>query len=277
MGRRPTNAPTQHPLIDFTQPVPTVGEHLIRVVLNTHSKRWGFFEVPPAVVVAQDAADDKFAPDNMAYPFNTVAEATVGAVNHAAGEAVAIHGGVTVRGIPANARITCSPGYRACINGGLYDLDRAELRAAYEQTHRKSGDHARQGAIHYDIPIGQQVHAFFELWGKQTRRSRPKLHDYLDEMMPGTDKRTRQRHLKTFAIVSSDDWPDMVALAEEEITGMASILRLAKRSTKQRPRKTKTPLKHRYLALRDAVLSGKYAEARRLIEQYDDEDYTPWS
>jgi hypothetical protein len=64
-----------------------------------------------------------------------------------------------------------------------------------------------------NIPIGQQVHAFVELWKKQPRRGRPKLHDYLDEMMPGTNKRTRQRHLKVFAVVSSDDWPDMVALA----------------------------------------------------------------
>jgi hypothetical protein len=72
----------------------------------------------------------------------------------------------------------------------------------------------------------------------------------------------------------------MVALAEEEkleITGMASILRLAKRFTKTRPRKTKTPCKQRYLALSDAVLSRRYAEARRLIEQFGDEDYTPRS
>lgn len=90
-------------------------------------------------------------------------------------------------------------------------------------------------------------------------------------------KRTRQRHLKVFAIVSSDDWPDMVATTEIEITGMESILRVARAFSPPPPRKKKTPLKERYLALRDAVLSRKYGEARRLIEQFDDEDYSPWS
>jgi hypothetical protein len=127
-----------------------------------------------------------------------------------------------------------------------------------------------------NIPIGQQVHAFVELWKKQPRRGRPKLHDYLDEMMPGTNKRTRQRHLKVFAVVSSDDWPDMVALAQEAITGMESILWVDRAFSPPPPRKKKN-LKERYLTLRDAVLSENYTEARRLIEQFDGQDYTPWS
>jgi ribosomal protein L4 len=69
----------------------------------------------------------------------------------------------------------------------------------------------------------------------------------------------------------------MVALAKEEITGMESILRIARAFSPPRPRKKKTPTKQRYLALREAVLSEKYAEARQLIDRFDDEDYTPWS
>ncbi len=69
----------------------------------------------------------------------------------------------------------------------------------------------------------------------------------------------------------------MVALAQEEITGMESILRVARVFSPPRPRKKKTPMKERYLMLRDAVRSEKYAEARQLIDQFDDEDYTPWS
>jgi hypothetical protein len=59
----------------------------------------------------------------------------------------------------------------------------------------------------------------------------------------GNEQHTRQRHLKVFAIVSSDDWPDMVALAREEITGMESILRVAGAFSPPPPRPKKTPLK----------------------------------
>ena len=222
-------------------------------------------------------------PDGVEFPFNTVAEATTGALLHLqpywgdASTALLIHGGVSVPNMPANTVIIGSPGYRARLDGSLYDLDQAGLQAVYEATRQNSHDHSRQAAIHYDIPIGQQVHAFYELHKRMPKRDRPKLHDFLDEMMPGMNKRTRQRHLKVFAIVSSDDWPDMVASAQEEITGMASILRIARAFSPPPPRKKKTPLKERYLALRDAVRSGKYVEARQLIDQFDDEDYTPWS
>jgi hypothetical protein len=327
MARRaPRPPPPPHPLIRFVEPEPAAGKHRIRVVLDPTSKRWGFYQMPPAAVVVADDVDDTPAdleypfndateavyaalkvraspgkqwrivsdpdsdswgfhevhrrehppdddivPDGVPFPFNTVAEATIGALNHAAGEPVVIHDGVVVPGMPANARIVGSPGYRACIDGGLYDLDQDELRTVYEQTHRKSGEQSRQTAIHYDIPLGQQVSAFMELH-RRMPKPRPKLHDWLDERMPGMNKRTRQRHFKCFAIVSSYDWPDMVALAEEEITGMASILRVARAFSPPPPRKKKTPLKERYLALRNAVASQRYEQAQQLIEQYDGED-----
>jgi hypothetical protein len=321
--------PPPHPLISFAGPNPTPRDHLIHILLETKSKRWGIYESLPAVTDSDDGGDVPDVPADLEYPFhdlteavnaalntraktgfqfrivndpdsdrwgfyevprrvhpsdekivvdkvlclfNTVAEATIGALNRAAGEPVVIHGGVVVPNMPENARIIGSPGYRAGIDGSLYDLNPAELQAVYRQTDRKGRNHARQAAIHCDIPLGQQVHAFMELWEKQPRRSRPKLHDFLDEMMPGMNKRTRQRHFKVFAIVSSDDWPDIVTTAQEEITGMASILRVARAFSTPLPRKKKTPLKERYLALRRAVLSGEYAEALRLIEQFDDED-----
>src|ERR1700722_14416356 len=59
MARRPREVPPPHPLIGFTQPIPAAGDHLIRVVvvLDSHSKKWGFFEVSRAVVVADDVDD----------------------------------------------------------------------------------------------------------------------------------------------------------------------------------------------------------------------------
>ena len=217
-------ADMEYPFNDLTEAVHAAlklrasSGHQFTTVRDPRSGRWGFYEIPRT----EHPSGHDILPDGMQFPFNTVAEATIGALLHlrpywgGASTALLIHGGVAVPDMPPNARITGSPGYRAGIDGSLYELHQADLQAVYERTRRQSGDHARQAAIHYDIPIGQQVHAFVELWEKQPRRGRPKLHDYLDEMMPGTDKRTRQRHLKTFAIVSSDDWPDMVALAEEE-------------------------------------------------------------
>jgi hypothetical protein len=36
MPRRPKEVPPPHPLIEFTEPPPGAGDHLIRVVLDTH-------------------------------------------------------------------------------------------------------------------------------------------------------------------------------------------------------------------------------------------------
>jgi hypothetical protein len=53
---------------------------------------------------------------------------------------------------------------------------------------------------------------------------------------------------------------------------MASILRVARAFSPLVPRKKKTPLRERYLTLRNAVASHRYEEAQQLIEQYDIED-----
>jgi hypothetical protein len=344
MARRPKEVPPPHSLIRFTQAAPIAGHHLIRVVIHmdTKSKKWGFFQAPPAVVVAEDVedeadvpaglehpfndvseavhaalddrasagnvfrivrdphsgrwgyhevprsvhpAEDDTLPDDMQFPFNTVAEATTGALRHLepywgdAQTALLIDAGVAVSGMPSNARIIGSPGYRAGVDGGLYELDQAELQAVHERTRSRSGEQARETAIQYDIPIGQQVHACRELreklWPRHHRKrgSYPRMNDWLDQMMPKVNKRTRERHLKTFAIVTSDEWPDMVALAEEEITGMESILRIAKAfSPPGTPKKVRTPLKVRYQALRSALLRRRYQEGRRLALHYDEED-----
>ena len=178
MPRRPREVPPPHPLIGFTQPAPVAGDHLIRVVvhMDTKSKKWGFFEVARAVVVADDIddvpdvpadleypfndlteavhaalevrasagnqfrivrdprsgrwgyhevprsvhpAEDDIVPDDVQFPFNTVAEATAGALRHLEpywgdpSTALLIEGGVAVPGMPVNARIIGSPGYRA--------------------------------------------------------------------------------------------------------------------------------------------------------------------
>jgi hypothetical protein len=185
-----------------------------------------------------------------------------------------------VPGIPVNARIIGSPGYRATIDGGLYDLDQSELQAVHERTLRHSGEQARETTVKYDIPLGQQVHAFRELreklWPRHRRKrgSYPKVNDWLDQMMPTVQKRTRERHFKTFAIVSSDDWPVILAITEIEITGMESILRAARAFSPPRSRrkKVRTPLKDRYQALRAALLTRRYAEGRRLALKFDEED-----
>ena len=41
-------------------------------------------------------------------------------------------------------------------------------------------------------------------------------------------KRKRQRHLRTFLIISSDDWPFILRTTEVAITGMESILKAAR-------------------------------------------------
>ena len=284
MGRRPTpKAPPPHPLIKFSQPIPAPGDCLIRVVLDTHSKRWGFYQTEQAPT--QESAGDDDLPDDLQYPFNTVADATVGALRHlepywGATSALMIYGGVAVLDMPVNAKIINSPGYRAGIDGSLYEMDQAELQSVHERTRRQSGVQARETAIQYDIPIGQQVHAFRELYEKlwprhrRKRGSYPKINDWLDHVMPSVKKRTRERHLKTFAIVSSDDWPVILATTEIEITGMDSILSAAKAFSPPRPRrkKVRTPLKARYQALRSALLTQRYEEGRRLALGFDEED-----
>ena len=177
--------------------------------------------------------------------------------------------------MPANAVVTGSPGYRARIDAGLYDMDLEQLQAVHLQTERQIDANARQTAVNYEIPLGQLVHAFCLMWEKLPKESRPpKMHDWLDEMMPRISKRKRQRHLRIFLIVSSDDWPFILMTTEVEITGMESILRAARlyAGQTQPPRKKRTPMTERYLALREAVIRGDLVEARQLVDKYDRED-----
>ncbi len=221
-------------------------------------------------------------PHDVDYRFNTVEAATTGALQYLEPYwnddfLLAIHNGVRLPDMPANAVITGSPGYRLRINAGLYDLDEHQLQAEIVGTLQRSDEQARQTAIHHDIPIGQQVHAFCLLHDKLPRKDRLKLHDYLDRMMPEVAKRRRQRHLKTFLIITSDDWPFIQAhakTAEIEIAGMDSILKAARAYSPPQPRhkKVRTPLKERYVQLRAAVLDRRYEEARRLVLQFDEED-----
>ena len=150
----------------------------------------------------------------------------------------------------------------------------SNFRRCISETERQIDAQARQTAINYEIPLGQLVHAFCLMWEKLPRRSRPKMHDWLDEVMPRVKKRKRQRHLRTFLIVSSEDWPFILWTTEVEITGMESILRAARIYAGQTspPRKKRTPMRERYMVLRDAVIRGDLAEARQLVEKYDNED-----
>ena len=88
------------------------------------------------------------------------------------------------------------------------------------QTGRQIDAQAKQTAISYKIPLGQLVHAFYLMWKKLPKDSRPRLHDWLDEVMPRISKQKRQRHLRTFLIVSSEDWPFILRTTEVVITGM---------------------------------------------------------
>jgi hypothetical protein len=272
MARRPRPPPPPSPLISFTEPEPSSDDHLIRIAFDPASKKWGFY--------SSYALDERDLSEivGLEYPFNTVEAATIRALQHLEphwGDRpfLWIHGGVVVPNMPANARITGSPGYRARIDAGLYNLDLEQLRALHFQTERQMGMQERSLAINYDIPIGQQVLAFYLLWERMPRRSRPKLNDWLDEVMPRVRKRTRQRHVRTFLIVSDEDWPVILATTEIAITGMESILRAARAFRPTPPRKrTKTPLKERYLTLRDLVYRQHYEEARILVLTYDEED-----
>ena len=107
------------------------------------------------------------------YRFNTVEAATTGALQYLEpywndGSIHAIHGGVPVTGMPANVVITGSPGYRARIDAGLYDMGVEQLQAVHLQTERQNDVQATQTAITYEIPLGQLVHAFC-LSGRNSR------------------------------------------------------------------------------------------------------------
>jgi hypothetical protein len=276
-ARKHAAPPPPHPVFSFTEPEPTGRDHLIRIWFDTHSKRWGFFESQVPFDPERDV------PDNLKYQFDTVGDATIGALRHLEllwGDAsiLWIHGGVPVPDMPRNARITGSPGYRARIDAGLYEMDQAQLQAEHGRTIRRSDGQARQTAIVHDIPIGQQVHAFRELyerlWPRHRRHGAPKLNVWLDEMMPKVKKRKRERHFKTFAIVSSDDWPVILETTDIEITGMDSILTVARSFSPPRPRhkKVRTPLTKRYQELRFLLLARRYEDGRRRALEFDEED-----
>jgi hypothetical protein len=146
--------------------------------------------------------------------------------------------------------------------------------AKHVQTERQIDAQAKQTAINQEIPLGQLVHALWMMWEKLPRRSRPRLHAWLDEVMPQVNKRKRQRHVRAFLIVSSEDWPVILRTTEVEIAGMDSILRAARIYSGQTspPRKKRTPMTERYLALRETVIRGDLDEARELVAKYDSED-----
>jgi hypothetical protein len=260
-------------LITFEEPQPSPDDRLIRITFDPVSKRWGFYTSHP--LDRREAEYEELL--GVQYPYNTVEAATSGAVQSLepywdAGTTLWIHGGVKVPNVPANVHFTGSPGYRAFIDAGLYEIDQEQLRAVHAQTKAQIDALARETAIRLEIPIGQQVHAFSLLWDKMPRRSRPKRNDYLDQMMPRVAKRTRERHVKAFLIVASEDWPAIVRTTEVKITGLVSILKAARIYSPPPPRRKKTPMKQRYLELRGLVYLRRYKEARRLVLRFDEED-----
>jgi hypothetical protein len=66
----------------------------------------------------------------------------------------------------------------------------------------------------------------------------------------------------------------IVASTEVKITGMTSILEAARRyaepTAPKRPKKT--PMKQRYVELRNLVYARRYEDARRLVLRFDGED-----
>jgi hypothetical protein len=281
--RRKAEQPPPSSLISFTEPEPTGDDHVVRVVFDDREdwqpprrakdepRRWGFY---PSHAAAGDEV-----PDDVQYRFNTVEAATSGALQYLEpywndGSIHAIHGGVEVTGMPANVVITGGPGYRARIDAGLYDMGVEQLQAVLSETERQNDAQAKQIAISFEIPFGQLVHAFCLMWGKLPKRSRPKMHDWLDKTMRRVSKRTRQRHLRTFLIVSSEDWPAILRTTEVAITGMDSILRAARiyAGHTSPPRTKRTPMTQRYLALREAVIKEDLVEAQQLVAKYDRED-----
>ena len=282
--RRITESPPSS-VISFTEPEPTGDDHVVRVVFDDRPdwpphpvrqgpykpRRWGFY---PSHATAGDEV-----PDDVEYRFNTVEAATIGALQYLEpywndDSTLVIHNGVRVPDMPSNAVVTGSPGYRARIDAGLWDMGLEQLQAVLLQTERQIDAQAKQTAVSYDIPLGQLVHAFCLMWEKLAKKSRPRLHDWLDDVMPRMSKRKRQRHLRTFLIVASEDWPSILRTTEVAITGMESIERAARiysgRMTP--PRKKRTPVTQRYMALRGAVIRGDLVEAQQVVAKYDSED-----
>jgi hypothetical protein len=246
---------------------------LIRLTFDPESKRWGFY--PSHQFDRREADFEELS--GQEYPFNTVEAATIGAAQSLEphsndGSTSWIVNGVAVPNLQPHVHIIGSPGYRARIDGGLYDLNRDQLQAVHAQTKLHIDAHARSTTIDYEIPLGQQVHAACLIWDKLPRRSRPKMHDFLDEMMPAVNKRTRQRHLRAFLIVASDDWPVILATTEVEIIGLDSILKAARIYSPGPPRRKRTPLRQRYMELRDLLRARLYEEARLLVLKFDEED-----
>jgi hypothetical protein len=95
-------------------------------------------------------------PSDVEYRYNTVEAATTGALQYLKpywddGSALVIHNGVWVSNMPANAVITGSPGYRARIDAGLYDMGLEQLQALHLQSERQFEAQAKQIAINYEI------------------------------------------------------------------------------------------------------------------------------
>ena len=142
------SAPRPSSLISFTEPEPTGDDHVVRVVFDDREdwpaplrraadqpRRWGFY---PSHATAGDEV-----PDDVEYRFNTVEAATIGALQYLEpywndDSSLAIHNGVRVPDMPSNAVVTGSPGYRARIDAGLYDMDLEQLQAVHLQTERQN-------------------------------------------------------------------------------------------------------------------------------------------
>jgi hypothetical protein len=265
----------EHPLeSDDGEPTPAPDHHTVRVTFDPKSKRWGFY--PSHQFDRREAEFEELV--GQEYPFNTVEAATMGAMKYLepywhVGSTSWIVGGVVVPNIPPSVHVIGSPGYRARIDAGLYDLNQEQLQHVHAQTEDQFRAQTRLSTINYEIPVGQQVHAFCLLWEKLPRQSRPKMNDFLDQMMPKLSRRTRQRHLRAFLIVSSEDWPLIVRFTEVEITGLGSILEAARIYAGPNPPKRKsTPMKQRYMELRNLVYTRRYDDARRLVLRFDEED-----
>jgi hypothetical protein len=147
--------PPSSSLISFSEPPPIGDDHVVRVVLDDRPewpphpvraepykpRRWGYY---PSHAIAGDQV-----PSDVEYRYNTVEAATTGALQYLKpywddGSALVIHNGVRVSNMPANAVITGSPGYRARIDAGLYDMGVEQLQALHLQSERQFEAQAKQ-------------------------------------------------------------------------------------------------------------------------------------